>query len=286
MPKRTKDKINCETCRNFTGEAFVHRFGCAKGHEREEAWSFKRTACPDNSQMMREELILKRFVQGDEAIQSEADRLKSLQTSTRRTVGALTDLSAKFGRFLDHDQVQAIEAAAKALQGLGNDIADAAKIAKRQAAERQRRLERATAGAQSAVAATPELNPPDIKGRLTVALFGAMERCYSVASLQKRLLEACQPPAPKPAWDRSVSHTIEWYVNDEWQDTLRELVNDISYTSATTRRPVAEVLAEKVSAFVAKRAALHADNAALLVKVDEVAKAQAFVAQVGKPMQG
>lgn len=121
-------RINCENCRYFTGLAYSLKWGCDKSHAQEKSYSFWRDTCPDYSAMTRDELFFRRFklyagYSGDAEI-------KKKRVTIRRTVTALHQAEAEFGKFMDSEQLEAIKHAANTLARVGDDLERAGRIAK------------------------------------------------------------------------------------------------------------------------------------------------------------
>lgn len=147
MPKRKTafdaDKlINCEICHHFTGAAYSFRFECAKGHQPENTYNFKRASCSDNKPMTPDELIFERFK--FTAKHTGDQELKKHQAQARRIVTGLRNAISEqgFGKFLDSDQITAIKEAAEALELLGDRIERAGKLAQKYQKDEKEKFER------------------------------------------------------------------------------------------------------------------------------------------------
>ncbi|MCK9987552.1 MAG: hypothetical protein AzoDbin1_04024 [Azoarcus sp.] len=134
--------IDCERCRNFTGNAFWLRFACAKGHtDKDEAhyYGLQRRDCADYDQASRAELIFMRrksSFSGGEAMLKDARTVKRTATTLRNLVE-----ENALGQYLEAKELEHFRAAIGALDALAPDLTRAAKLGERYKAEQLARMQ-------------------------------------------------------------------------------------------------------------------------------------------------
>lgn len=129
----------CEDCRHFSGSSFLLKFGCAKGHTADSAYSMNREKCGDRSLFTRQEIIFNRFQHAPWTGETE---LKNQKTTALRTATSLRKALTSFEKVLTSDQVTALRDAASALEQLGGDIELAGRLLKQEKQNVEARHER------------------------------------------------------------------------------------------------------------------------------------------------